>query len=334
MRRLVAAFLAVLALAAAPAAEAVSWAQPQIRTAVRSGLMGPSVEGFRPNATLTQAELAKIVAGITMQAQVVEEPGAPVTMTELNRALVRALGLGPTAQTFRTKLGAAGLRPPTRAGWETVARLLGLRYNHPSTRDARELRPMDPASRAETAYSVARVLELSSWDLGRANNLATSFAVPALTEWQRRVLERAVRFVGYPYVWGGMSEYRQTLFGVTSRGGFDCSGFVWRVYKLQAWADAPRLNTVLRGRTTYQMSGEVGTARRIRWAGIKPADVLFFGTSGRSSTPSQVTHTGIALGGGWMVHSSGQGTTLVPLSGWYDTSFAWGRRPLAEAGLS
>ena len=40
-------------------------------------------------------------------------------------------------------------------------------------------------------------------------------------------------------------------------GGFDCSGLVWRVYKLQAFADAPSLAGILKGRTTYAMSGEV-----------------------------------------------------------------------------
>jgi len=320
-------------LAAAPGAEARSWAQPQIKAAVQSGLMGPDVEHFRPNATLTQLELAKIVAGITQQAQEVESPGEPVTMTQLNRALVRALGLGPVARVFRTELVEAGLKPPSRAGWETVARLLSLRLNHAAAHDARELRPADPASRAEAAYSVAQVLGLSSWDLDRAADLAEAFDLPALTDWQAKVLRRAVRFVGYPYVWGGMSEYRQTLFGVTSRGGFDCSGFVWRVYKLRRWTGAPQLNGVIKGRTTYQMSGEVGPAKRIRWANVKPADVLFFG-AGRNSTPSQVSHTGIALGNGWMVHSSGQGTTIVPLSGWYRSGFAWARRPLREAGLT
>ena len=43
---------------------------------------------------------------------------------------------------------------------------------------------------------------------------------------------------------------------------------------------------------------------------------------------------GIYLGNGWMVHSSDRGTTLTPMTGWYETRFAWGRRPLAEAGLS
>jgi cell wall-associated NlpC family hydrolase len=148
------------------------------------------------------------------------------------------------------------------------------------------------------------------------------------------VLRRAVSFVGYPYVWGGTSESRQTLFGVTSRGGFDCSGFVWRVYKTRPFAGAPRLQTVLRGRTTYQMSGEFPRTARIRRAGLRPGDLVFFGTRGPSSQPSEVTHMGIYVGHGWFVHSSSQGTTMTTLSGWYAERFAWGRRPLREAGLT
>ena len=62
-------------------------------------------------------------------------------------------------------------------------------------------------------------------------------------DWQRAVLTRALRFVGYPYVFAGTSEKTQTLWSatapdVTVPGGFDCSGFVWRVYKLEPFADA------------------------------------------------------------------------------------------------
>ena len=42
---------------------------------------------------------------------------------------------------------------------------------------------------------------------------------------------------------------------------------------------------------------------------------------------------GIYLGNGWFVHSSRYGVALEPLTGWYQQRFAWGRRPLAEAGL-
>jgi len=34
------------------------------------------------------------------------------------------------------------------------------------------------------------------------------------------------------------------------------------------------------------------------------------------------------------VHSSSGGVTLQPLQGWYADELAWGRRPLAEAGLT
>ncbi len=43
---------------------------------------------------------------------------------------------------------------------------------------------------------------------------------------------------------------------------------------------------------------------------------------------------GIYAGNGWFVHSSGAGVALALLDGRYRTSFAWARRPLAEAGLS
>jgi cell wall-associated NlpC family hydrolase len=43
---------------------------------------------------------------------------------------------------------------------------------------------------------------------------------------------------------------------------------------------------------------------------------------------------GMYLGNGWMIHSSDRGTTLIPMTGWYATRFAWGRSPLAEAGLT
>lgn len=317
----------------ASSVSAASWAQPQIRAAVKSGLMGPSVAAFRPEAALTRRDLAQIVAGITRREQVIVDPGRSVTMTRLNRALVRALGLAPAAAKVTAELRAAGLTPPSRAGWETVARLLGLRFNHPAKRDYRERLPADPATRAEAAYSVAQLLELSRFDLERAHGLAASLDVPALTAWQQRVLRRSVRFVGFPYVWGGMSERRQTLFGVTSRGGFDCSGFLWRVYRLETWDGAARLNVTLRNRTAAGMAGEVARIRRIPRSRLQPADLLFFGSRGTRSKPADVTHAGIVLGGGWFVHSSRHGTTLAPLEGWYTTTFAWGRRPLAEVGL-
>ena len=101
------------------------------------------------------------------------------------------------------------------------------------------------------------------------------------------MLRRAVDFIGFPYVWGGMSENTQTLFGVTSRGGFDCSGFVWRVYKTKPYADAPRLGTTIHGRTTYDMSGEIPRCEAGRRANLAPADIIFFGDRGPGRAPAR-----------------------------------------------
>ncbi|MEX2103114.1 MAG: NlpC/P60 family protein, partial [Gaiellaceae bacterium] len=291
---------------------------------------------FRPDDGLTRRELGDALAALTQQAQVVEEPDRLVTVAELDAALVNALGLADAARQIRATLKGAGLQPPGRLGSEAVARLLRLRYNHPEAKDFRELLPTDPVTRAEAAFSVARFLELDEWDVLLARETAASFVLPKLTAWQRRVLRRAVKFVGYPYIWGGMSEQAQTFSGVPSRGGFDCSGFVWRVYKLERFRarGGAALLSVLRGRTTYQMSGEVGRRKRVAFERLAPADVIFFGDRGPASRPAQIGHMGMYLGGGWFIHSSGQGVTLLPLTNWYSDTFAWARRPLREAGLS
>ncbi len=326
---------AVAAGSSTPGPATVSWAQPQIKVVVNHGLMAKTVAGFRADDTLTQGELATLAAGLTKQAAgVPADPAAPVTVTQLDARLVRALDLADAAREFYDGARAAGLAVPARFGTETVARLLGLRINHPAARDDLELLPSDPVTRAETAYSVAQILRFQGWETQSVEDAAATFELPALTVWQSRILDTAVKFVGFPYVWGGTSEKAEAPFKVEAHGGFDCSGFVWRVYKLQAYPGGAALPATIKGRTTYQMSGEVPKSKRIAFAKLQPADIVFFGPSGPSSKPASVGHTGIYLGNGWMIHSSGQGVAVTPLTGWYRTQFAWGRRPLAEAGLT
>ena len=334
------------AAAAAPAGHAAaakrSWAHPQIKAVVAAGLLADSVATFAPDEPLTQRALAGALELLALDSEdgapssyraVV--PGRAVTIRELDAALVGFLELGAAARSITAQLRTASLGPKAGAGTETVARLLGLRVNHPAGQDELELGLNDPATRAEAAYSLARLLELSSWDTERIRARAETLVLPELTDWQRTVLHRAVSFVGYPYIWGGTSELPQQPLGKPAPGGFDCSGFVWRVFKLEPFDGASALASVLRGRTTYEMSGEVGAARRIRKVqNLQPGDVIFQGAAGPRSRPAQIDHAGIYLGGGWFVHSSGSGTTLHPFEGWYRDRFAWARRPLREAGIS
>lgn len=336
MRRHVLLVLVGLVLAtpapAAPARER-SWAQAEIKLVTSRGLLGGDPASFRPNDPLTDGELAGLVAGLTgRDAPIAADPSAPVTVARLDAHLVRALGLADAARQFSSGLRAAGLEPPSISGTEVVARLLGLRKNHKD--DALELLPIEPATRAETAYSAAKILRFAGGEVAYVRQLAGAFAPPLLSGLRREIARTAVGLIGYPYVWGGTSGSPQELFGKQTNGGFDCSGFVWRVYKLQAYAAGETVGTTIQGRTTYELSGEVAPGQRIRLAQIEPADVLFFGPRGPKSKPDEITHMGIYLGGGWFIQSSEQGVALAPISGWYEPRFAWARRPLTEAGLA
>jgi cell wall-associated NlpC family hydrolase len=322
-----------------------------------------SPQDFRPDDPLTRAGLDELAAGLETA---IAEPVPPVTTTtatttgtttttngttttttttapiptagnatiaQLDARLVKVVGASSAAATFARNARAAGLTVPSRFGNEVAARLLGLRTNHPARDDALELLPNDPATRAEAAFSAAQILGFRGFEPEPLDTYAASFQLPQLTDWQKRILDTAVRFIGYPYIWGGTSERKETLFGITSRGGFDCSGFVWRVYKLENYGDGGALAATLRGRTTYEMSGEVPQTQRISFANLQPADVLFWGAAGAKSKPAQVDHMGIYLGGGWFIHSSSHGVSVDQLAGWYRNRFAWARRPLAEAAL-
>jgi cell wall-associated NlpC family hydrolase len=317
---------------------ASSWAAADIRAVVAAGLMGPDVDAFRPDDDLTRGELFDALLLLGYAPVPPADPLASVTMRELDTKVVNALGLGAAAWRFRTAVRDAGLQPTAYVGTETVARLLELRLNHPQAEEWLERGPNQPASRAEAAYSLARVLAMTQQKLDAVDAAATSFTLPELSDWQRAVLTRGLRFVGFPYVFAGISERPQKLWSVKGTlvdapAGFDCSGLLWRVYKTVPFTDAPRLSSVLKGRTTYQMSGEVPVALRIPFESLEPGDVMFFGSRGAASKPAQVGHSALYVGNGWFVHSSGYGVTLHPVDGWYRTAFAWGRRPLAEAGL-
>ena len=345
-----------------------NWAAPQIATVVKHKLMGAkSVRKFHPNATLTNKALTSLAADLKEQLEstappadgtgdtgttttgttgttttgttttTVSDPTAPETMTQLDRSLVQAIGLGKAAKQFTQGARADGLAVPGRFGTEVVARLLGLRLNHPAAQDFIELRPQDPATRAEAAYSAAQILDLGlladSWQIAEVKSLAADFTLPQVNDWQRQILKVAFSKIGMPYIWGGTSDNTETDFGVTARGGYDCSGFVWRVYKLQSYPDEGSLASTLTGRTTYTMSVEVPRSKRISFQKLQPADVIFFGSRGPNSKGSQVFHTAIYVGNGWFIQSSDRGVALAQLTGWYKKKFAWGRRPLREAGL-
>jgi len=116
-----------------------------------------------------------------------------------------------------------------------------------------------------------------------------------------RVTHTALRYIGVPYVWGG-----------TSFGGVDCSGFVYAVFEHNG-IDLPR---------TADSQFEVG--RPVMARDLQPGDLVFFQTYAAGAS-----HVGIYLGGGRFVHASASnGVRIDDLSMDYYASRYIGARRL------
>jgi cell wall-associated NlpC family hydrolase len=269
-----------------------------------------------PNPTAAASAAGASVAPVAHTAQ------NPVTVATFDRMLVEELGLADVAGHVQATAAAAGLRPPAYFGSEVAARLLELRYEHPVGSQRFDLFPEQPITRAEAAWSLAQVIGSSAGSISGAREALSAFELPQMTAAQRQALQIAVSRIGYPYVWGGTTD--NTADGL-EHGGFDCSGFAWRVYKVSG---LPWGRKIL-GRTAAEQAGEIPKSQRLRTSQLEPGDLLFFGSAHFDSraTASDIIHEGIYLGDNWVIHSSGQGVYVLPLSGsWLGSSFAWGRR--------
>ena len=123
-------------------------------------------------------------------------PARPVSVKQLDAALVGYLGLGGAAREIQGTLQRAGLQPPPNTGTEAVARMLDLRLNHPAAEDDLELLPYQAATRAEAAFSFAQLLHLDDWSRergpagGRRVHAAGAHALAAAGPHHRGALRR------------------------------------------------------------------------------------------------------------------------------------------------
>jgi cell wall-associated NlpC family hydrolase len=284
----------------------------------------PAVEPSEPGAQDTgeQAPSAEAATTATPTVPMAHTAQATVSVVAFDRMLVEELGLAGVAAHVQASTAAAGLRPPSYFGSEVVTRFLELRYEQPVGGQRFDLFPGEAITRAEAAWSLAKVMSLSSWSISSAVESLSAFVLPQMSAGQRQALQIAVSRIGYPYVWGGTTD--NTADGL-EHGGFDCSGFAWRVYKVSGlqWGKE------ILGRTAAEQAGEIPQSQRLSASQLQPGDLLFFGSAHFNSkaTESNIIHEGIYLGDNWVIHSSGQGVYVLPLSGsWLGNSFAWGRR--------
>ena len=128
--------------------------------------------------------------------------------------------------------------------------------------------------------------------------LSASAAAAGLEQAERgvQIVRYAKRFVGVPYVWGGMSPR-----------GFDCSGFTAYVYR--------RFGVSLPHYTVAQFR----RGRSVRVRRLRPGDLVFFHGLG---------HVGLYVGRGRFIHAPRRGTRvrIDPLAGWYRSRLVGVRR--------
>lgn len=125
---------------------------------------------------------------------------------------------------------------------------------------------------------------------------------PAATDLRERLAATAESFIGVDYAWGG----------TTTRSGFDCSGLVLAVYRLNGLA-MPRSV-----RDQYRAGTEVSRDR------LSKGDLVFF----TASPGGELSHVGIYIGNGTFIHAPGSGKNVRReslASGYFRSRFSGGR---------
>jgi gamma-D-glutamyl-L-lysine dipeptidyl-peptidase len=118
------------------------------------------------------------------------------------------------------------------------------------------------------------------------------------------IVETAKQFTGYPYVWGG-----------TSVKGIDCSGLAKTSYFLNGYVLRRDASQQCKTGDSVDVAKYVAGEQTLEnLKALQPGDLLFFGRKATAERPAHVSHVGIYVGNGIMIHSSDivRINTLIP----------------------
>lgn len=229
----------------------------------------------------------------------------PLTGIEANRAWTLGLGMKKAINTMARFHDDGGHTFTLPVGFATsiTAREAGLRRNYPASDEALERTDAQPIRLADVVLMAARAHAIRANGTPSAVRALERFSIPVIAPEALPLVQRAVSLVGYPYVWGGEAPDLNASADPQAAAGFDCSGFVYYVWHTGDRAAEASIN-VPDGRTTYTMNvGSRGV--KVPWKNAQAGDLVFFGSAGPKTPDAEASHTSIALGNRWIIHSSG-----------------------------
>ncbi|MGI5367891.1 glycoside hydrolase [Streptomyces sp. A244] len=211
--------------------------------------------------------------------------------TESLEALTESQGDLKTAKATVQRKLAAARELMSRLTAEEKARLAAIekQKQEEAARKADELARQQAAQR-QAQEEAAQQQDSGSSSSGSAGSGSSTSTAPADSSYATKA-DKALAFaraqIGKPYVWGAVGP-----------GSYDCSGLTQAAWKA-AGVDLPR--------TTYD---QVNAGTTVPLSQAQPGDLVFF--------YDDVTHVGIYIGNGMMIHAPKPGTYVREESIYYD----------------
>lgn len=155
--------------------------------------------------------------------------------------------------------------------------------------------PKSTTSKSTTSKSTSSgklTLSRGNYTSGKSYSSSYSVSVQPSSGIGGSIVSYAMRFLGFPYVWGAEGP-----------SAFDCSGFTAYVYSA--------FGIYL----PHYTGSQAQMGRSVSESGLQPGDLVFFNTYG------SISHVGIYIGGGQFIHAATRGVG-VTISSLYESYYA------------